>query len=122
MGDLITATGKAIDIARKLYDLDSVARDAQAKLLIADLQNELAGVKSEVANLKEQLAEATRKIAILSGGESEPFTRKWGCLVFEGDPELYCPNCYQTKRQKHMTNRVDSKMRICTVCDKPIPV
>src|SRR5262249_11520840 len=54
-------------------------------------------------------------------GESQPvpkpehFTRKWGCYVFDGDKELYCPGCY-TQGKKSPTTRLSSRFRQCTVC------
>jgi hypothetical protein len=41
---------------------------------------------------------------------------QWGCYVFEGDENLYCPACFDTKGKKHLTTRANSQMRVCSVC------
>ena len=46
---------------------------------------------------------------------------QWGCFVFEGDENLYCPFCYNNKGLKMQTTRLNSKNRMCTSCGKIIP-
>jgi Predicted nucleotide-binding protein containing TIR-like domain len=41
---------------------------------------------------------------------------KWGCYTFDGDSNLYCPACYDTKGKKHLTTRLNSNRRRCSVC------
>lgn len=47
--------------------------------------------------------------------EEKP-TVKWGCYKFEGDEQLYCTACWETKKKKHRTTRLSSKERQCPVC------
>jgi hypothetical protein len=45
----------------------------------------------------------------------EPYVKKWGCYMFEGDKEMYCPGCYANGK-KSPTTRLSSRFRQCTVC------
>lgn len=49
--DIIAGVSGAIGLARQLLELKGVAKDAQARLLIADLQVQLAGLKGDLAAL-----------------------------------------------------------------------
>jgi len=56
--DVIAALQNSIEIAGKLRALAKKVEDADLKMLVADLLNELADAKLEVATLKEELAVA----------------------------------------------------------------
>lgn len=56
--DVIAALQNSIEIAGKLRALAKKAEDADFRMLVADLSNELADAKLEVAGLKEELAGA----------------------------------------------------------------
>ncbi len=51
--DITSGVATAISLARKLLELKSLAKDAEAKLIIADLQLALAEVKSQLADVME---------------------------------------------------------------------
>ena len=74
----------------------------------------------EAAALKEKLAELQQENRLLKQttvpSDEKPAGTKWGCYQFEGDSQLYCTACWDTKRQKALTTRVNSRFRMCPVC------
>ena len=60
--DIVATIQNSIEIAGKLRALAKKIEDADFKMLVADLSNELAEAKLEVANLKGELAEARTKL------------------------------------------------------------
>jgi len=55
MADIITAVTGAIALTKQLVGLASVAKDAEAKLVVADLQIQLAELKTKLAELIEEI-------------------------------------------------------------------
>jgi hypothetical protein len=41
---------------------------------------------------------------------------KWGCYQFEGEEGLFCTACYDLKRARIQTTRLNSSQRACPVC------
>jgi hypothetical protein len=65
----------------------------------------------EISRLAEQAAKAAPA--------AEPCGKpriKWGCYEFAGEEGLFCTACYDTKRQKVLTTRANSRFRMCPVC------
>src|SRR5687767_12006838 len=69
------------------------------------LEEKVAARESENADLKQRLSASAAHSA------AEKPKVKWGCYVFEGDTNLYCPACYDTKGKKHLTTRASSTKR-----------
>ena len=122
--DIISTISNSITIVRRLREISKNIGDAEFKNLLADLSNELADVKLEVAGLKEKIADYQEEIRLLKATAPEkdekPIGTKWGCYQFENDDGLYCPGCWDSKRKKIRTSRVNSKFRLCPVCNAPI--
>ena len=115
----VTAIDHAITLARRLRDISKNIAEAEFKNVLADLSNQLADAKLEIVSLKEQLAVKTEelrlaKIPSLEVGEKP--TMQWGAYRFKGEDGLFCTACYDTKRQKIRTTRLDSRYRQCPVC------
>ncbi len=45
-----------------------------------------------------------------------PYKIQWGCILFEGDQNLYCPSCYEKDNLKIPTSRVRAMLRECPTC------
>ncbi|WP_432721844.1 hypothetical protein R0381_002060 [Jeongeupia wiesaeckerbachi] len=122
--DILTTIGTSIDLAKRLREISKNIEDAEFRNLLADLSNELADLKLEAASLKERIAELQEENGLLkktSQPSDEKTTRRqWGCYLFEGDSTLYCPACWDSKRQKSSTTRVNTRFRHCPVCNTPI--
>jgi len=122
--DIITTISTSIALAKRLREISKNIEDAEFKNLLADLSNELADLKLEAAALKERVAALQEENALLKQtsrpSDEKPIGRKWGCYQFEGDDGLYCPACWDSKRKKSSTNRVNSHFRHCPVCNAPI--
>lgn len=56
----------------------------------------------------------------LSGSQSDDpqpiIDKTTGCYQFEGDSGFYCPHCFDNQQRKVSTQRINSKLRICTEC------
>lgn len=122
--DLISSVSNSISIVRRLREISKNVTEAEFKNLLADLSNELADIKLEAAALKEQILTLEQENAVLSKttspSDEKPIGTKWGCYEFQDDDGLYCPACWDTKRQKCRTTRVTSKFRLCPACQAPI--
>ncbi|MHC4136111.1 MAG: hypothetical protein ACYS0K_14115 [Planctomycetota bacterium] len=122
--DLVSAIGNAISLVQRLREISKKIAEAEFKSLLADLANKLADAKLEAASLKECLAELQEENRVLREVSPDPSEKptgtKWGCYVFEGDDGLYCPACWDSKRQKSRTTRVTREFRHCPVCNAPI--
>jgi hypothetical protein len=122
--DIITTISTSITLAKRLREISKNIEDAEFKNLLADLSSELADLKLEAASLKERLAALQEENALLRQTaqpvDEKPTGRKWGCYQFAGDDGLYCPACWDSKRKKSSTTRVNSNFRLCSVCQAPL--
>lgn len=94
MPDILSTVSSAIGLSKKLLELSSVAKNADAKLLIADLQLQLAEVKSALAeligensDLKEQLRQRD---------EPPEVVFKDGLYYTSEGDGPFCTSCYDT--------------------------
>lgn len=122
--DIVTTVGTAITLTKRLREVAKNIENVEFKNLLADLSNELADIKLEAASLKESIAKLREENLLLKSTaqpvDEKPSGRKWGCYQFEGDDGLYCPGCWDSKRKKSSTTRVNTKFRICSVCRAPL--
>lgn len=117
--DIVSTINNSISIVSRLRDISKNLSEAEFKNLLADLSNELADAKLQIADLKTQLANQTEELQALKVASPESKqkpTIKWGCYKFEGDENLYCSACYDSKGKKSLTNRLNTKSRSCPVC------
>src|SRR5690349_11893622 len=115
MSDLVTGITTALDIVKKLRDLNKKVGEAEFKMLLADLTSELGDAKLAAANLKIELAELKTRNATLaekaSRASSEEPVVDQGAYVF-GDPTRhYCTACYDTKGLKVMVKEMEAAFR-----------
>lgn len=120
--ETFSAIDNAIALVQRLREISRSAKEAEIRNVIADLSIELADAKGHIATLKlenTRLNEEKRELeARLLDTKPKPEV-KWGCYRFEGEDNLYCPACYDTKGVKHLATRVsDAKgiRRRCVVC------
>lgn len=122
--DIIATISTSITLAKRLREISKNIEDAEFKHLLADLSSDLADLKLEAASLKDRIASLQEENALLKqtipSAEEKPIARKWGCYQFSGDDGLYCPACWDSKRKKSSTTRVNSKFRLCSVCQAPL--
>ena len=118
--DIISTISNSISLVQRLREISKNIAEVEFKNLLADLSNELADLKLEAAVLKEKIVALQEENQLLkettpASGES-PIGTKWGCYQFNNDDGLYCTGCWDAKRMKIRTNRVNSKYRQCPVC------
>jgi hypothetical protein len=122
--DIITTISTSINLAKRLREISKNIEDAEFKNLLADLSSELADLKLEAAALKEHIARLQEENTLLKKtaqpSDEKPSGRKWGCYQFKGDSGLYCPACWDSKRKKSSTTRVNANLRHCPVCNAHI--
>ena len=118
--DILSSLGNAIGLVKRLREISRNVAEAEFKNVLADLASELADAKLEASVLKSQVAELSEELRLLKATaprpDEKPKGTKWGCYVFEGDEGLYCTGCWDSKRQKSLTNRATSRFRMCPVC------
>uniref|UniRef100_UPI003F69E91B hypothetical protein n=1 Tax=Methylophaga sp. TaxID=2024840 RepID=UPI003F69E91B len=39
-----------------------------------------------------------------------------GCYRFDGDPNFYCPQCFDQRQQRIPTQRINRQLHVCTQC------
>ena len=114
---VISAIKESITHVHKLQKITKKLEQAEAKAALAELANHLADAKLKMAELKEQIATLQdQNDALRSRTDGKKPSVKWGCYIFDEDDTLYCPACFDTKGKKHLTTRVDSRRRQCSVC------
>ena len=119
MTDPVSAIGLAWSSAKRLREISKNIAEAEFKNALADLITGLADAKVEVAEMKTRLAEQADEIRRLKAAEpsaKERPTVKWGCYQFEGDENLYCTACYDSKGVKGLTTRLQARFCQCPVC------
>jgi len=87
--DLVATIQNSIEIASKLRALSKKVEDADFKMLVADLSNELADAKLEVANLKGALAEAKTKSLLDLQEQIDRLNRENASLRTQLDTKQY---------------------------------
>lgn len=120
MIDPVSALTQAVSLVKRLRETSKKMAEAEFNNLLADLMNELADAKIQAAAMKSQLATQADEIRQLKAAEPSAKVRpkvKWGCYLFEGDDNLYCTACYDSRGEKSLTTRLDSEYRKCPVCD-----
>ena len=123
--DIVSNLSTAIDIAKKLRALDRKVSEADFKMLLADLTNELGDAKLEAGNLKNDLAEATSRIRELEDAAArkdveEPEIDE-GAYVFGDKTRHYCTGCYDTKGRKVLLTEQTAAFKVfgkwaCPAC------
>ena len=127
MVDLVSSISSALEITKKLRDLNKKVGEAEFKMLLADLTSELGDAKLEAANLKILLAEAKAEIdewkqkterAITQGPELHD-----NGYIF-GDPSrVYCTGCYDVRGQKVLLKQLTGPFAAfgkysCPACER----
>ena len=98
MADVITTVTAAINLTKQLLGLAVVAKDANAKLVIADLQVQLAELKTRLAELIEENNQLKQEIRKVSATETDVVLKKGMYFTQDGDGP-FCTACYDSKKQ-----------------------
>ena len=80
--------------------------DETNKVLLDELSEELTTIKKLVA---EPAASSTKSRLPQLDNAS-------GCYRFAEDPGYYCPLCFDQRQLRVITQRINSRLRICTQC------
>lgn len=96
MPDIIGSIGTAINVSKQLLDLAAVAKNAEAKLLIAELQLQLADVKSQLAALVDDRTRLEKEVKRLASATTEVVVKD-GLYYKENGDGPFCTACYDSK-------------------------
>lgn len=120
MFDVMAAIAKittAAGSAKKLLDASKTLANADLKQMIAELAMQLADASLEMAELKHEVLRLQQENSEMKTKRETAKPRVVnGCYVFDGDENLYCPACYDTKGKKYLTSGSIADFRMCTVC------
>lgn len=72
MGDLIQAISHAVDLARKLRQVNEKLKDAEMANLLGDLALELGEIKLRLADVLSENAALIEKVALLERADADP--------------------------------------------------
>lgn len=119
MDILGTVTG-TIELTRKLLALQSLERDTDARLLIAELKGRLAELKFQVAGLLEEnhgLKEAAK-----SAADMPQLVLKEGVYYTKDDDGPFCTACVDSHKKLIHVTHMPASMHVaakwaCPVCE-----
>ena len=123
--DVIASIQNAIEVAGKLRALSKKIEDAEFKMLLADLSNDLADAKLEAADLKIALAASLEENESLKKSLNQKSTQiptlSEGAYAFEGEEGLFCTACFDTAQKKVRVTPLSGAFRHfgkwrCPVC------
>ena len=114
--DLVSSLSTSIDIVKKLRELNKKVGEAEFKMLLADLSNELADAKLEAANLKSELAQAKDDVSRLESAasrnvDSGPDVHE-GAYVFGDNSRHYCTSCYDGSGSKVLLHQLSGPFTV----------
>jgi len=88
----------AIALAKQLVGLVGDTKNAELKMVVADLSVELAQVKMQLAELMDQNTSLKQKLSVAKGGGPQLEYRDG--LYFDSDGSgPFCPGCYDGNRK-----------------------
>ncbi len=98
MVDVLTTVTGAIGLTKKLLELTVVAKDAKAKMIVADLQIQLAQLKTRLAELIDENTHLKQEIKNATSTVAEVTLKDGLYYKIDGDGP-FCTACYDSKRQ-----------------------
>ena len=127
MVEIIAGLTSAIDIVKKINLLNDKIKDADIKMLIADLNIELANAKNSIAELVTENQKLKTEIYELKNTKIEKMQFKGGAYFDANGDGPFCAGCYdgKNKRSRLVENNPDFKFignYICSVCEKMFKV
>lgn len=120
MADVMTTVTAAINLTKQLLGLAVVAKDANAKLAIADLQVQLAELKTRLAELIDENNQLKQELRKASATETAVVLKEGLYFTPNGDGP-YCTACYDSKKQMIRVAEMGSAFHAiarwrCNVC------
>lgn len=97
--DILTGVTTAIALAKQLLEFGSVAKDAQAKMVLADLQIQLAEVKVKLADLMNENTELKDKLKKALDTVPEVEIRDGLYYKKDGGDGPFCTSCYDSGKK-----------------------
>jgi len=124
MIEVVEGVNAAITTVKKLNELNEKIKNAEVKMLIADLSIQLSDAKISISELLDRNRVLQEEINSLKSDQCEPLTFKDGVYFDSNNDGPFCPGCYDGKKQKHRILPVAAplhrKMGVhqCSVCGK----
>jgi hypothetical protein len=118
----IETFGAALGSIKTITEIAASIRNAKLRQemngKIAELQDALLAAKQQMLEMQEKYELVLKENKQLKDAvvpKVKPRI-KWGCYQFDGEEALFCTACYDTKGQKNLTTRLNTKFRQCPVC------
>ena len=96
----------AIKRSQLLLKNASTSNNTEIADLLQSLSTELENINTFAHQLNTEQA---------STSQVTPETKS-GCYVFADEKGFFCPVCYDRDKRKIPTTRINSKLRVCSVC------
>ena len=107
MEDVLKSVTAAIGLAKQLVGLVGKTKDAEIKMVVADLSIELAQVKMQLAELMNENTTLKQRLSLAKGGGPQLEYRDG--LYFDSDGGgPFCPGCYDGSRKAIRLTKQDS--------------
>ena len=107
----LSSVRAAKELAKDSSDVELKARIAETYDSFLDIKDRVIDLDLENRTLKEQLAKR----------EAFKRTGEFGYYFVEGDPDPFCPKCYEgSNKAIHLpkpANRIGGVMRVCMQCN-----
>jgi hypothetical protein len=121
MVELITGLTSAIDIVKRLNLLNEKIKNADIKILIANLNIELANAKNNISELIIENQELKNEIIELKNTKIEKLQFKDGAYYDSVGDGPFCSGCYDSKKSKIRLIDNDPNFKftgnyLCPVC------
>jgi hypothetical protein len=122
MAHIFETVVKATEMTKQLLELSAVTEDPQAKLVVADLQSQLAEFKRELMRLFDMNAELRRQIEMASS-DVTGLTLKNGAYYKTGVDGVFCPKCFDSNRLLIRVTELPGVIKLlgrwrCNVCKR----
>ncbi|MDR0873029.1 MAG: hypothetical protein LBN27_06120 [Prevotellaceae bacterium] len=127
MIEIVEAVNSAIETVKRLSALNEKIKDADVKMLIADLNIELANAKNNIAELLTENQRLKDEIKKLNKKRMEKLQFKGGAYYSSTGDGPFCQRCYDSKQLKNrlVENNPDFKFignYKCSICNNMFKV
>lgn len=94
----------------------------QARQIVKTLQDEqpeslpLQALNKELATIENEVRRLTLKTDSQSAVPALKADEKSGCYLSDDGTTFYCPRCYEKENKLSATQRINSRLRVCSHC------
>ena len=98
MNEIISTVSSAIGLTKQLVDISEIIKNSEAKLIIADLQIQLAEVKMQLAELIDENRNLKKSLQDAVSAKQEVTLKDGLYYTHDGDGP-FCTACYDSENK-----------------------